>query len=73
MLWLIYQNQCNEQWIQSFQVWFWFEFQFKKLVISSKVIKEIKIIFLCKLNEILSEENYFEKLFLIDAHFILQN
>ncbi len=28
---------------------------------------------MCKLDEILSEENYFEKLFLIDAHFISQN
>jgi len=28
---------------------------------------------LCKLNEILSKENYFEKSFLIDAHFISQN
>jgi len=56
-----------------FWVRFWFEFRFKKLVISSKVIKEIEIIFLCKLDEILSEENYFEKSFLIDAHFISQN
>ncbi len=79
MLWSIYQNQCSEQWIQLFWVQFWFKFQFKKLVISSKVIEEIKIIeeieiiSLCKLDEILSEENYFEKLFLIDAHLILQN
>ncbi len=28
---------------------------------------------MCKLDEILSEENYFEKSFLIDAHLILQN
>jgi len=28
---------------------------------------------LCKLDEILSKENYFEKLFLIDAHLISQN
>jgi len=56
-----------------FQVWFWFEFQFKKLVISSKVIEEIEIISLSKLDEILSEENYFEKSFLIDAHLISQN
>ncbi len=28
---------------------------------------------MCKLDEILSEENYFEKFFLIDAHLILQN
>ncbi len=51
---------------------FWFKFRLKKLVISSKVIKEIKIIFLCKLNEILLKENYFEKLFLIDAYLISQ-
>jgi len=52
---------------------FQFEFRFKKLVISSKVIKEIEIISLCKLDEILSKENYFEKSFLIDAHLIFQN
>jgi len=51
---------------------FQFEFRFKKLVISLKVIKEIEIISLCKLDEILSKENYFEKLFLIDAHLIFQ-
>ena len=28
---------------------------------------------MCKLDEILLKENYFEKSFLIDAHFILQN
>ncbi len=38
-----------------------------------KVIKEIKIISLCKLDEILSKENYFEKSFLINAHLISQN
>ncbi len=37
-----------------------------------KVIKEVKIISLCKLDEILLKENYFEKLFLIDAHLIFQ-
>ncbi len=51
---------------------FWFEFRFKKLVISLKVIKEIEIISLCKLDEILSKENYFEKSFLIDTHLISQ-
>ncbi len=51
---------------------FWFWFRFKKLVISSKVIKEIEIISLCKLDEILLKENYFEKSFLIDAHLISQ-
>ena len=56
-------------------LWFQFQFRFrfKKLVISSKVIKKIEIISLCKLDEILPEENYFEKSFLIDAHLILQN
>jgi len=54
-------------------LWFQFKFRFKKLVISSKVIKKIEIISLCKLDEILSKENYFEKLFLIDAHLISQN
>ncbi len=41
-------------------------------VISSKVIKEVEIISLCKLDEILLKENYFEKSFLIDAHLIFQ-
>jgi len=54
-------------------LWFQFEFRFKKLVISSKIIKEIEVISLCKLDEILLKENYFEKSFLIDAHFIFQN
>jgi len=54
-------------------LWFQFKFQFKKLVISSKVIEEIEIISLCKLDEILSEENYFEKLFLIDVFLNSQN
>jgi len=52
---------------------FQFEFQFKKSIISLKVIEKIEIISLCKLNEILLKENYFEKLFLINIHFILQN
>ncbi len=52
---------------------FQFEFRFKKLVISSKVIEEIEIISLCKLDEILLKENYFEKSFLIDAYLIFQN
>jgi len=56
-----------------FQIRFWFEFRFKKLVISSKVIKEIEIISLCKLDEILSEENYFEKSFLINVFLNSQN
>jgi len=54
-------------------LWFQFEFRFKKLIISSKVIKEIEIISLCKLDEILLKENYFKKSFLIDAHLIFQN
>ncbi len=56
-----------------FWIQFQFEFQFKKLVISSKVIKKIEIISLCKLDEILSEENYFEKSFLIDVFLNSQN
>ena len=48
------------------------KFESKKLVISS-IITEVKIISLCNLDEILLKENYFDKLFLIDALFILQN
>ena len=36
-------------------------------------MKGIEIISLCKLDEILPEENYFEKSFLIDAHLTSQN
>ncbi len=55
-------------------LWFQFQFRFrfKKLVISSKVIEEIEIISLCKLDEILLKENYFKKSFLIDVHLISQ-
>ncbi len=35
-------------------------------------MKGVEIISLCKLDEILSKENYFEKSFLIDAHLISQ-
>jgi len=48
-------------------------FDSKELVISSKVIEEIKIISLCKLDKILLKENYFEKSFLINTHLISQN
>ncbi len=42
----------------------------KKLVISFKVIKKIKIISLCSQIEVLLKENYFEKSFLINASLI---
>jgi len=51
---------------------YWIKVQVKKLVISSTIIK-VKIISLCNLNEILSKENYFDKSFLVDTLFILQN
>jgi len=51
---------------------YWIKVQVKKLVISSTIIK-VKIISLCNLNEILSKENYFDKSFLVDTFFILQN
>ncbi len=51
----------------------WVQFWFKKLAISSRIIKEIKIIFLCSQIEVLLKENYFEKLFLINASFISQS
>ncbi len=56
-----------------FWIWFQFRVRFKKLVISSRIIKKIKVISLYKLDEILLKENYFEKLFLINVHLILQN
>ncbi len=48
------------------------EFKSKKLVISSTII-EVKIISLYNLDEILLKDNYFDKLFLIDALLISQN
>ncbi len=73
MLWSI-KNQCIKRW----QVWLiyielWVQFWFKKLVIFSKVIEEIEIIFLCSQIEVLLKENYFEKSFLINASFISQS
>ncbi len=56
-----------------FWIWFQFRVRFKKLVISSRIIKKIKVISLYKLDEILLKENYFEKSFLINVHLILQN
>jgi len=55
-----------------FQIWYWIRVQVKKLVIFSTVT-EVKIISLCNLNEILSKENYFDKLFLVNALLISQN
>jgi len=55
-----------------FWTWYWIRVQVKKLVISSTVT-EVKIIFLCNLDEILSKENYFDKSFLVNALLILQN
>jgi len=51
----------------------WLRFKFKKLAISFRVIEEIKIISLCNQVEVLSEENYFEKSFLINVFLIAQN
>ncbi len=64
-------NAVNKEY-DCFDFDFDFDFDSKKLVISSKVIKKIEIISLCKLDEILLKENYFEKSFLIDAHLIFQ-
>ncbi len=51
----------------------WVQFWFKKLTISFKVIKEIKIISLCSQIKVLLKENYFEKSFLINASLISQS
>jgi len=53
----------------------WFRVWFKKLVISFKVIKKIKIISLCNLIDEISsiEENYFEKSFLVDVTLFSQD
>ncbi len=72
MLELIYQSQCSWRELRSFQTQYWIRVWVKKLVISS-TITEVKIISLCNLNEILSKENYFDKSFLVNALFILQN
>ncbi len=72
MLESICQSQCSWRELQSFWTQYWIRVQVKKLVISSIII-EVKIISLCNLDEILSKENYFDKLFLVDALLILQN
>ncbi len=72
MLELIYQSQCSWRELRSFQTQYWIRVQVKKLVIFSTVT-EVKIISLCNLDEILSKENYFDKLFLVDTLLILQN
>ncbi len=73
MLWSI-ESQCIKRWwvwLIYIELWVWF--WFKKLTISFKVIKEVKIISLCSQIEVLLKENYFEKSFLINASFISQS
>ncbi len=53
--------------------WTWSQILIQKLAISFKIIKEIKIISLCSQIEVLLKENYFEKLFLINAFLISQS
>ncbi len=73
MLWLI-ESQCIRRWqVWSIYIELWVWFWFKKLTISFRVIKKIKIIFLCSQIEVLLKENYFEKLFLINASLISQS
>ncbi len=72
MLWLI-ESQCiRKWWVWLIYIELWVQFWFKKLTISSRVIKEIEIISLCSQIEVLLKENYFEKSFLINASFISQ-
>ncbi len=72
MLELIYQSQCSWWELRLFWTQHWIRVQVKKLVISS-TITEVKIISLCNLDEILLKENYFDKLFLVNALLISQN
>jgi len=73
VLWLI-ESQCIRRWqVWSIYIELWVWFWFKKLTISFRVIKKIKIIFLCSQIEVLLKENYFEKLFLINASLISQS
>jgi len=53
----------------------WFKVWFKKLVISFRIIEEMKIISLCNLIDEISsiEENYFEKSFLVNVTLFLQD
>ncbi len=74
MLWSNFKNQCIRRWwIWLIYIELWVRFWFKKLVISFKVIEEIKIISLCSQIEVLLKENYFEKSFLINASLISQS
>jgi len=73
VLWSI-KSQCIKRWwVWLIYIELWVQFWFKKLTISSKVIKEIEIISLCSQIEVLLKENYFEKSFLINASLISQS
>ncbi len=74
MLWLNFKSQCiRKWWVWLIYIELWIRFWFKKLIISFKVIEEIKIISLCSQIKVLLKENYFEKSFLINASFISQS
>ncbi len=74
MLWLNFKNQCIKRWwVWSIYIKLWVRFWFKKLVIFFKIIEKIEIISLCSQIKVLLKENYFEKLFLINASFISQS
>jgi len=73
VLWSIKSQCITRWWVWLIYIKLWVQFWFKKLTISSKVIKEIEIISLCSQIEVLLKENYFEKSFLINASLISQS
>jgi len=73
VLWSIKSQCIRRWWVWSIYIKLWVQFWFKKLAISSKIIKEVEIISLCSQIEVLLKENYFEKSFLINAFLISQS
>ncbi len=74
MFWLNFESQCIKKWwVWLIYIELWIRFWFKKLAISFRIIKEIKIISLCSQIQVLLKENYFEKSFLINASLISQS
>jgi len=74
VFWLNFESQCIKKWwLWLIYIKLWIRFWFKKLTISFRIIKEIKIISLCSQIKVLSKENYFKKSFLINVSLISQS
>ena len=71
--WILRINALEDDEFDQFTLNFESDSDSKKLAISFKVIKEIKIISLCSQIKVLLKENYFKKSFLINVSFIFQS